>query len=108
VQPGLMMYIHKRNTNTKEHIVSTATHTLTLDNGLTIADALNAWKAQGLSITVNGRIVAAFGNHVASTYQNGSLSVSVKVRDRKRTVAPFTPLIVKVGQPITITIDEAI
>jgi hypothetical protein len=71
--------------------------TITARTATTIADAINADFAAGRISTVNGReLVTAWGKAPAVSWQNGSVSVTVKGRTKGKVGTVF----VKVGQEL--------
>ena len=71
--------------------------TITTANAQATADALNAAFAAGTLHTVNGReVTSAYGTKVATAWQNGTVSVTVKGRAKRTTGTVY----VKAGQDL--------
>lgn len=79
---------------------ATRTLTVTAHNAVAVADEVNALFAAGTVTTVYGsyELASRFGSAVAKSWQNGTVSVTVKARTKGKT----NELYVKVGHTLTV------
>jgi hypothetical protein len=75
-------------------------------NGTDVAKYINECFARPAlgSVTVNGRVVGYWPGlgKPASCYNNGTVAVSVEVRDRSKTRSRYTQIFIKIGETATV------